>query len=217
MMEIFCRLDIMFNKIKENVLKLNKSIKDYNVSIVCASKYFSVEEMRILYSLGITHFGESRADELLEKQQQLKDLNITWHFIGSLQSNKVRNVINQISYLHSLDRMSLVKAVQKYREKPLRCFIQLNLANESTKSGLKEDELLSFYPKLENYDKIKPIGLMQMGVYSDLELTKEIYKKTSKLNKQLNLKELSMGMTNDYIVALKYESTFIRIGSYFIK
>lgn len=216
-MGTFCRLDLMFNKLKENVILLNESIKDHNITVVCASKYFTVEIIKELYNLGITHFGESRADEFLNKKEQLKDLNITWHFIGSLQTNKVKMIINEISYLHSLDRESLLKAINKYRKEPLNCFIQLNLAEEKTKSGLLNENLVNFIHKLKKYDKIKPIGLMQMGVYNNLKLTEEIYEKAALLNKNNNFKELSMGMSDDYLVAVSNGATFIRIGSLFVK
>lgn len=216
-MAIFCHLDLMSEKLKNNVKKLKDSLKETNVVIVCASKYLKTDVMRELYKLGITHFGESRADELLKKQEELKDLNITWHFIGSLQSNKVRSIINKITYLHSLDRKSLAKAIQKYRIEPLKCFIQLNLANESTKSGLSSANLPSFYQNIKNYDKIKPIGLMQMGVYNDLELTESIYQEAFRLKKEHNFKELSMGMSDDYLLATENGATFIRVGSLFIK
>ncbi len=207
----------MFEKIKANVSKLKESIKDKDVTIVCASKYISVEVMRYLYSLGITHFGESRADELLKKKAALKDLNITWHFIGSLQSNKVKSIINEITYLHSLDRISLVKEINKARIEPLKCFIQLNLANEKTKSGLSKSKLSDFYKMLSSYDKIIPVGIMQMGVYNNLELTNKIYKEAASLSQELNLKELSIGMSDDYLIGIKNGATFIRIGSLFTK
>ena len=169
--------------------------------------------MRELYKLGITHFGES-GWQLLKKQEELKDLNITWHFIGSLQSNKVRSIINKISYLHSLERKSLAKAIQKYRDEPLKCFIQLNLANESTKSGLSSSKLPTFYQNIKNYDKIKPIGLMQMGVYDNLELTENIYKEALRLNKEYNFKELSMGMSDDYLLAVKMAQHLLELEVY---
>lgn len=209
-------LDLMFKKIKENVLALKESLNK-DVVIVCASKYYTVEVMRYLYSLGITHFGESRTNELLEKKEFLKDLNITWHFIGTLQSNKVKEIINEIDYLHSLERISLAKEINKHRKEPLNCFIQLNLSNEETKSGLNEETLAPFLINIKKYDKIKPIGLMQMGVYGNLEASSLTYEKVSDLNKKHNLNEISMGMSDDYIVAVNNGATFIRIGSLFTK
>lgn len=216
-MEIFCRLDLMYKKITENVYNLKRSIDNRNVTIVCASKYFTVEIMRYLYSLGITHFGESRVDELLKKKTELKDLKITWHFIGSLQSKKVKKVINEIDYLHSLERESLAKEINKYRIEPLSCFIQVNLSKEATKSGLLSGKLTEFINKIEKYDKIKPIGLMQMGVYANLDLTKRAYEEAFLLNKKYNFKELSMGMSEDYLLAIPLGATYIRIGSLFVK
>jgi|SRR5690554_5604026 len=206
----------MFKAIKKNATNLIKNVNS-NVVIVCASKYYNEKTIRYLYSLGITHFGESRTKDLLEKQQQLKDLNITWHFIGSLQTNKVKDIINNISYLHSLDRESLAKEINKHRIKPLKCFIQLNLANEKTKKGLSKSKLSDFYELLKEYDKIKPIGIMQMGVYNNPSLTKEVYKEANSIKNNLNLEELSIGMSNDYLTAIDNGATFIRIGSLFTK
>ncbi len=207
----------MFEKLKRNVEKIKKSINNDNVTIVCASKYFDTNIMRDLYSLGITHFGESRADELLKKKEELKDLNITWHFIGSLQTNKVRSIINEISYLHSVERESLLKEITKRRKTPLNVFIQTNLGLEQTKSGLSVANLSNFIHIVKKYDKIKPIGLMQMGVYDNIKLTKQIYKQAADLNNKYKFKELSMGMSDDYLIAVSNGATFVRIGSLFIK
>lgn len=209
-MEILSYLGSMSN-ILNNLTKLKKSLTD-NVTLVAISKTYTTDNVKELYSYGVTNFGENRSSELLRKKSLLSDLTINWHFVGSLQSNKVKEVINEIDYLHSLDRLSLVKTINKYRSKPLKCFIQVNVLKEETKSGLFLEDLDNFINSLKNYDKIDVIGFMAMGVLNDLEKTAVVFKTLKDLSLKYNLKELSMGMTDDYKLALNYQTTFIRIG-----
>lgn len=192
--------------------------------IVAATKYGDKNDIKNLFDLGIKNFGENRVKAFLEKYEQLKDLNINWHFIGHLQSKKVKTVINNIDYLHSLDRMSLVEEIQKYRNQPLKCFIEVNIASEISKYGLKTEEVISFYQKVKNYDKIKVIGLMGMASLTDDEqLIESQFKKLVDLKKEINQKFnaniqfLSMGMTNDYKIALRLGATHLRLGSILFK
>lgn len=180
-----------------------------NTKVVVASKYMSISNMQNLYNDGARDFGENRADELLTKIDKLPN-DITWHFIGSLQTNKVKKVINRIDYLHSLDRINLAKSIQKYRIEPLNCFIQINFSKEKQKSGIFIEDLKEFMNSLNKYDKIRVVGFMAMGVYDDLALTEKIFSEMLKLK---NGYKLSMGMSNDYKLALKYKADYIRIGS----
>lgn len=180
-----------------------------DICIVVASKYMTMDEVLALYNEGARDFGENRSDELLYKiKHSPKD--ITWHFIGSLQSNKVKSMINEITYLHSLDRLSLAKEIQKHRKKPLKCFIQLNITKEPQKGGIFLENLKEFMDSLTKYDKIKVVGFMAMGVLDDLEKTKAVFKTLQSLKSNY---QLSMGMSNDYSLALQYQTDFIRIGS----
>jgi PLP dependent protein len=187
-----------------------------NVQVICASKYVNALEMKEIYHAGIRHFGENHAQVLLDKKAILSDLNIVWHFIGHLQTNKVKKLINEIDYLHSLDSLRLAKEIQKYRSKPLFCFIELNLANESNKTGLKREDLDDFLKELTNYDKIKIVGLMGMGVDANIEATTRVFHTLKDLKTQYDLPFLSMGMTNDYELALSIGTDFVRIGRKFI-
>ncbi len=209
-------LDLMSN-IKENVLKLHREISNHNVTIVAVSKTYSLREVRELYDQGITNFGENRVEELLSKKEQLSDLRINWHFVGNLQSNKVKKVINSIDFLHSLDRLSVAKEINKYRDQPLRCFIQVNISQEESKSGIKLSELPSFINSLKKYDKILVVGFMTMGVINDLVKTEEVFKQLTKLTETIPYKELSMGMSDDYQLAIKHGATFIRIGRMLVR
>ncbi|MBN2604828.1 MAG: YggS family pyridoxal phosphate-dependent enzyme, partial [Bacilli bacterium] len=115
-----------------------------NVTVIAATKYFDASEMKELYHSGITHFGENRVEALLEKQPLLQDLPIVWHFIGTLQTKKVKKIINQISYLHSLDNLPLAEEINKRRLIPLKCFIQVNISDEDSKHGLPIADVLPF-------------------------------------------------------------------------
>ncbi|HEY8405742.1 MAG TPA: YggS family pyridoxal phosphate-dependent enzyme [Acholeplasma sp.] len=188
---------------------------EYKDNIVCASKYFTTNDMRKIFNLGIKHFGENRVQDLLSKKEELKSLPITWHFIGHLQTNKVKQVINEIDYLHSLDSLKLAKEIQKYRVTPLNTFIQLNLSKEESKFGIDLSELKTFVKELTKYDKINLIGFMTIGIQDDLIQTEKIFETLNQLKIDYMLQYTSMGMSNDYELAIKHHADWIRIGSLF--
>lgn len=188
---------------------LNLVNEAISAKVIVASKYMSINNMQNLYNEGARDFGENRVDEFLAKIDKLPN-DITWHFIGSLQTNKVKKMINKIDYLHSLDRISLAKSIQKYRIEPLNCFIQINFTKENHKSGIFVEDLKEFMNSLNKYDKIIVVGLMTMGVHDDLVLTEKIFSQMLELK---NSYKLSMGMSNDYKLALKYQADYLRIGS----
>lgn len=216
--------------IKENVNRLLREINrvkslhhlTQNVTICAATKYVDVKVMKELLQAGITNFGENRVQDFLTKYEVLQNEDITWHFIGTLQTNKVKKMINKISYLHSLDRENLAEEINKYRKAPLNCFIQVNCSGEVSKHGLRVDDVHSFIYKLEKYDKIKIIGLMTMAENTtDIEVLKQTFRTLRELRDEIQtLKlpyapctELSMGMSNDYQIAIREGATVIRIGS----
>jgi len=206
------------------VKEVLKELENNEVTVVAATKYFNSEEMRELFSEGITHFGENRVELLLEKSSNLEDLDITWHLIGTLQTKKVKKVINLVSYLHSLDNIKLAEEVNKRRTSPLKCFIQVNISNEETKHGLEINEVIPFLEAIASYENINIIGFMGMASYTSNE--EEISNQFQKLNDltkyvndvtNLNISDLSIGMSNDYLIALKHDSTFLRLGSVLFK
>ncbi len=205
------------SNLTNNVFLLNEELKGNNVKVVAISKTYTIDQVRTLYNLGIKDFGENRSNLLLEKKEELKDLDITWHFVGHLQSNKVKEVINEIDYLHSLERLSLAKAINKHRLTPLKCFIQVNIVKEESKHGVYLEDLITFINNLKKYDKIEIVGFMAMGVNNDLSQTEKIFKKISEISKLTNYHELSMGMSDDYKLALKYNTTFIRVGRMLVR
>jgi pyridoxal phosphate enzyme (YggS family) len=187
-----------------------------DVTTVCASKYFDVEQMKKLYDKGVHHFGENRVYDMLTKMDHLKDLDITWHFIGHLQSNKVKDMINRIDYLHTLDRLSVAREIEKYAIQPVKCFIQVNLTEEDQKSGISPSNLAEFLKEIKNYDKIVVVGLMTIGKDQDDVKTEEAFAKLDELASSYAMPFRSMGMSNDYELALKHHATHLRIGRKFL-
>ncbi|MBG0762092.1 YggS family pyridoxal phosphate-dependent enzyme [Acholeplasma laidlawii] len=192
------------------------SFLKYLDKTIVASKYFSTDEMTKIYNLGARHFGENYVQSLLDKKSSLKDLkDISWHLIGHLQSNKTKLIINEIDYLHTLDSIKLASIIQKYRNTPLNCFIQINLEKNDNKEGILIENLDEFIQEIKKYDKINLIGFMAIGAIDDVVRTEEIFKTLNDLKIKYNLNYTSMGMSNDYELALKYHSDFLRIGSLF--
>lgn len=196
---------------KENVKKLIEEIgKD---KIIAATKYISSEKMEELYSLGITNFGENRTDSFLEKYEKLSHLNITWHFIGHLQRNKAEEIINKIDVLHSLDSIKLAKIIDEKRNRPLDVYIEIKMTSNEKKSGVKLESLSSFIEEIKKYPKINVIGFMTMtDVNSDDNEKRRIFKKIKELAFLYGYKCLSMGMSDDYKIALEEGSTSVRLG-----
>lgn len=203
--------------------EVKKQIPD-NVTIVAATKYFNSEEMRELYNEGIHHFGENRVEPFLEKIDQLSDLNITWHIIGTLQTKKTKKIIDKIDYLHSLDNIKLAQEINKRRTTPLKCFVQVNISNEESKHGLNIDQIIDFINEVKDYENIELIGFMGMAELTDNEdVIASEFDKLVQLQKDVSkhcnvdLKELSIGMSNDYKIAIEHHSTFVRLGSVLYK
>ena len=191
-----------------------------SVCVVAATKYFDSSEMKELYKEGITHFGENRVEPFLEKIEQLEDFDITWHIIGTLQTKKVKKIINKIDYLHSLDSIKLAQEINKRRTSPLKCFIQVNISNEDSKHGLEKEDVVDFVNEIKEYENIELIGFMGMAEYTKDEAviskafaSLNILKEEVKKHCNLVLNELSIGMSNDYMIALHHQATFLRLGS----
>lgn len=191
------------------------------IEIIAVTKKVGVERTREAVDSGITHLGENRPEGFLMKFDAIKNA-VTWHFIGNLQSRKVKDIINQIDYLHSLDRMSLAKEIQKRANHPVNCFVQVNVSNEDTKSGILPEETMHFIDSLRKYDKIHVVGLMTMAPnIEDEEVLRKVFRDLKALQQQVADKhwphapctECSMGMSNDYLIAAQEGATFVRIGT----
>ena len=186
-----------------------------NVVIICASKYYTPLEMKTLTQKGVKHFGENRVDSFLEKFEKLSDEKIFWHFIGHLQRNKAKQIISKLDYLHTLDSLGLAEVIQTYRETPLDCFIQVNATHEAQKHGISLDDVPTFMLNIKKYDKINVVGFMSMGKQDDAIETKNAFDTIEKLRLEYHLLYTSMGMSDDYKIALESNATHLRLGRYF--
>jgi len=197
----------------ENIKSL---IDNSNVKIIAVSKTFSYDFIRPLVHYGHLHFGENKVQEAQSKWLDLKNKNpnIKLHMIGKLQSNKAKDAVSLFDYIHSLDSQKLANVLSKHENtinKKLKYFIQVNIGNEKQKAGIGIDILDDFYYYCVNELKINIIGLM--AIPPNDGMADKYFKKLMELNKLFNLKELSMGMSSDFKIALNYETTFVRIGS----
>lgn len=216
-------------EVKDNLAQINLEINEHreksNIStqpnVIAVTKYVTIERAKEAYQAGIRHFGENRLEGFKEKKEALpKDAVL--HFIGSLQSRKVKDVINDVDYFHALDRMSLAKEINKRAEHTISCFLQVNVSGESSKHGISLDEVNAFIEEIKQFENIKIVGLMTMAPYTDdnayiQSLFRKLRTKRNEI-KKLNLEyapceELSMGMSNDYPIAIEEGATFVRIGT----
>ena len=202
--------------IKENFEEIKNEVGD-NVNVIAVTKYHSVEETLAAYEAGVRHFGENRIEGFIEKRQALPaDAEV--HFIGTMQSRKVKDVIEDLYYLHSLERESVAK-IEQAAQHVVNCFIQVNVSDEESKHGLKPEDVEGFLETLKDYDYVKVIGLMTMAPHTeDIEVIEQTFSGLSNLRDTLmqkypEVKELSMGMSNDYPIAVKNGASYIRIGS----
>ena len=190
-----------------------------NVTLVAATKYGTPDDLRELFNAGVHSFGENRVDAFLSKYEALKDLDIKWSFIGHLQRNKAKEVINKIDYLHSLDSLELVKTINKYRKEPLNCFIEVSINLEENKNGVPYYEAKDFIKECLSYSNINIVGLMMMAkANSSIDSLHEQFRKLrilkEEISKELNIDMpyLSMGMSDDYLIAIEEGATHIRLG-----
>ena len=198
------------NTLKIENLELNK------IKIIAVSKTFPINEILPLINHGQVHFGENKVQEAIEKWQEIKQdfKHLQLHMIGKLQSNKVKFVVPLFDYIHSLDSLKLAKKIaeeQNKIKKRLKIFIQINIGNEEQKNGIDEGDLGEFYKKCVNEFELDIVGLMCLPPKDNN--TKEYFVKMKNLAQKINVKELSMGMSNDYLDAAKHGATYLRIGS----
>ncbi|RXT15509.1 YggS family pyridoxal phosphate-dependent enzyme [Ammoniphilus sp. CFH 90114] len=210
------------SRIEEACSRVNRNPRD--VSIIAVTKYVSMETTQAALNQGISHIGESRVQDAVPKWELLGE-QATWHFIGHLQTNKVKDVVGRFSYIHSLDRLSLAEEIEKRsRQKGLvtNCLVQVNISGEETKFGLKPNQVLEFVKETSKMKYINLCGLMTMAPYELVpEQTRSVFRQLRELRTELNglqlprvqLEHLSMGMSNDFEVAIEEGATFIRLGS----
>ena len=216
-------------KIVDNLASIQKNIEQakqrtwatQDVKIIAVTKEVDVERTQEAIDAGLHHFGENRPEGLSGKLAHIEQ-DVSWHYIGSLQTRKVKQVINEVDYLHSLDRLSLADEIEKRATKVVKCFVQANVSGEESKHGLTQEQVLTFVEALAGYTKIEVVGLMTMAPNTeDEQVIRNVFRELKLLQQQvvqLNLPyapctELSMGMSNDYEIAVEEGATFVRIGT----
>jgi pyridoxal phosphate enzyme (YggS family) len=197
--------------------------KREEVLLLGASKYANAEKIREAYQCGVRVFGESRAQDFLKKFEELKYLAIDWHFIGNLQTNKVKYIIDKVSLIHSLDRQSLAEEIQKRAErlgKVQDVLIEVNVGKEETKGGVYEEDLEKLFEYCLILKNLRVLGLMAIPPHKETpEEVRPYFVKLRKLKEKLEelykvkLPHLSMGMSEDFEVAVEEGATIVRIGS----
>lgn len=203
-----------------------KSFQKKQVQLIGVTKSVSSQVASELLEAGITALGENRPEGLSEKQAALGRETCEWHFIGTLQSRKVRQIIDQIDVLHSLDRLHLAEEINKRAKRPIDCFVQVNVSGEASKQGISAEDIHSFLHEIGQYPKVRVIGLMTMAPLTEnQEEVRSVFRALRVLRDEVaarNLSyapctELSMGMSSDYEIAIEEGATHVRIGTVLVQ
>jgi pyridoxal phosphate enzyme (YggS family) len=207
-------------RVLENYQKIINSIRSIssNANLVVVCKNQTIDRIRILLDHGHVHFAENRVQEAEAKWSNLSDKNIQLHLIGRLQSNKAKQAFQIFNYIHSLDSEKLAKtfsSLESVNQKKIKYFIQVNIGSEPQKNGLNISQVPNFVNYCVNDLKLNILGLMCIPPLS--QNPESYFLKLKQLNISHNLKELSMGMSNDFETAIKCGSTFVRVGSSIFK
>ena len=222
-MSIKENIDDIVKRIEVTCKKAGRNPND--ITLIAVSKTVESPKVREALEAGIDNLGENRVQELIKKYEDLKDTDIKWHMIGHLQKNKVKYIIDKTVLIHSVDSLSLAEEIDKRaknRGLVANVLIELNIGEEESKFGIKEENVYDFIKSLENFENIRVLGLMTVAPFCEnpedvrwvFKKMKDIYDKISTMNlKNAEMKYLSMGMTNDFEVAIEEGSNMIRIGT----
>ncbi|WP_010631022.1 YggS family pyridoxal phosphate-dependent enzyme [Sporolactobacillus vineae] len=214
-----------YRQIDENIRAacLRSGRRREDVTVLAVTKYVTVQTAREAVDSGILNIAENRKEGLIEKQDAIRDSRIVWHLIGTLQTRKVKDVVDRIDYFHALDRLKLAEEINKRKKTgKLKCFIEMNISGEATKHGISEEELDGFIDALGQLEHISVVGLMTMAPYTeDKELIRQVFRKLRRDRDRIRARkldyapctELSMGMSHDYQIAVEEGATFVRIGT----
>lgn len=210
--------------IKDNIDDLKKDLENYDANLLAVTKTHAIDKIMEVYNYGLRDFGENKVQELIEKKEKMPE-DINWHLIGHLQTNKVNKIVGEVSLIHSVDSLKILKKINN-RAKSLStvqdCLIQVNVSKEETKSGFFVDEIDKVIEEASKLDNINIKGLMTMAPNTEDENLirncfrelKKIFEKLSNLSyNNIEMKYLSMGMTHDYKIALEEGANIIRVGS----
>ncbi|MBI0578414.1 YggS family pyridoxal phosphate-dependent enzyme [Neobacillus cucumis] len=218
-MKVEAKLEHINEQILEACRKVNR--KPDEIKVIAVTKYVSTERAMEAVEAGILNLGENRDEGLLKKWEVLGD-KPKWHFIGTLQTRKVKNIIDKVEYIHSLDRLSLAEEINKRAVAPVKCLVQVNISEEESKHGLTPEEAIEFIKQLQPLENIRVEGLMTMAPFTDDEnVLRNCFRGLRQLRNQIMelqldyapCTELSMGMSNDFAVAIEEGATMVRIGT----
>lgn len=208
--------------IKQNIEELKSKIPE-EVKLLAVSKTKPLEELEEAYIAGIREFGENKVQELVKKSENFHD-DVKWHFIGQLQSNKVKYLVDKVYLIHSLGSISLLNELEKVfgkANKVANTLIQINIGREDSKSGIFEEDLYDFIEAIEKCKNVSVSGIMVIIPVGDEESNRKYFRKTKEIFDELKEKEyknitmkiLSMGMTHDFMTAIEEGSNLVRIGT----
>ena len=213
------------SSVAENLREIKSEIPDFKGRIIAVTKYVDENKVIEAYEAGLRNFGENKVQDALKKLENLPEelvKNSTWHFIGHLQSNKVRKVVGRFEYIHSVDSFDLAKKISDVAKEMgiiQKILIEVNISQEKTKFGISEEKIEEIFQNLKNLDGVEICGLMTMAPHTPNEVfLKKVFTNLVELGYNLQrryqyeLKELSMGMSSDYKIAVSSGSTMIRLG-----
>ncbi|HFR3265837.1 TPA: YggS family pyridoxal phosphate-dependent enzyme [Streptococcus suis] len=216
--------DAIFSSVAKAAEKAGRPSE--SVKVIAVTKYVDSSIANQLVNTGITHIGENRVDQFLEKYNALADKQLTWHLIGTLQRRKVKDIIPFVDYFHALDSVKLAQEIDKRATKIVKCFLQVNVSGEESKHGFAVSEIDASLAEISLLENIELVGLMTMAPIdaTDDELD-EIFSKIQEIQEELATRnlprmpftELSMGMSGDFERAIAHGATYVRIGSAFFE
>ena len=221
--DIRSNLSSIHQKIEETCSRIGRDPDD--ITLVAVSKTKPNEDILEAITAGQLHFGENRMRELEDKMESIENTDVIWHFIGNLQTNKIKYIAERVNWIHSVEKAKYLKEINKrgkQANRVINALIQVNISDEKQKGGCKPDDLAGILKSARDYDYVHVKGLMGMATFvddpedirSEFKLLKELFDTHQKYNGgSVNLEQLSMGMTNDFEVALEEGATMLRIGS----
>ena len=202
-------------RIHQSCDKVSRDVQE--VCPIVVTKNRTNEEIQEVYSLGFRHFAENRVEKLLERQEAFPQEDIVWHLIGPLQKRKVKQIVNRIQYFHAIDRLSIMEEIEKRLESPLKCFLEVNVSGEESKHGFTTEEVVEAFEVAKQYANIDIIGLMTMAPFdTSEEKIRQYFHELKEITENIDSEkplQLSMGMSQDYPIAIEEGAHFIRIGT----
>lgn len=222
-MSIKENIDIILERVANAARRSGRSLED--ITVIAVSKTVDAEKAREAVEGGLVNLGENRVQELVNKFEQLSDTNVKWHLIGHLQKNKVKYIIDKTVLIHSVESIELANEINKralQHNLIANVLIELNIGEEESKFGISEEGVYEFVKSMEQFDNIKVLGLMTVAPFDEnpedvrwvFKKMKEIYDKISGMKlKNTEMKYLSMGMTNDFEIAIEEGANIVRIGT----